>query len=581
MNANEIEQLLKRITLINAVRHGGQAQRGAVLGRLLAERPALKACADKISKDCAAIVDEINSLSAAEQRKIVEANWPEELEEVAKKREEKVLPPLPHVEKYSKIVTRFSPNPDGAIHIGSTRAVILCHDYARIYGGKFILRFEDTDPRLHKPVLEFYDSIREDVLWLGCKWEQEVIQSDRLQIYYDHAKTLLERGHAYVCTCSRDSFKTLALSSRECPCRSLSISEQLTRWEKMLDGSYGEETAIVRVKTDLQHPNPAVRDWPALRIVDPIKYPHPRAGDRYRVWPLYNFACGIDDHLLEVSHIIRGKEHLTNEVRQTYMFKHFGWQYPETLHYGRLKIVGTALSKSKMAKMIADGAVSGFADPRLPTLIALRRRGIVPEALRRLIMEVGPRPVDATLSWDNIYSHNRKIIDRTASRFFYVGNPVQIDVSAVPRDFVSTPPFHPDLPERGNRLLQVKCQDSHTTILVTRKDLELFSPGRLVRLMELFNVRIVSTEQSMIQAEFHSETYDEARRANAPLVHWLPSAGNVTAKLVMPDADVVEGLAERSITAQDVGSIVQLVRVGFGRIDSSDSDSLVLYFGHE
>ncbi len=279
--------------------------------------------------------------------------------------------------------------------------------------------------------------------------------------------------------------------------------------------------------------------------------------------------------------MIRGKEHLTNEVRQKYMFKHFGWQYPETLHYGRLKIIGSVLSKSKMAKMIADGVVNGFADPRLPTLCALRRRGIVPEALRRLIMEIGPRPVDATLSWDNIYSHNRKVIDPIASRFFYVGNPVQIEVSAVPRDFISTPPFHPDLPERGNRLLQVKCQDRRTTVLVAQKDLEVLSSNRIVRLMELFNIKIVSVERSKIHAEFCSEKYEDARKVNAPLIHWLPGNGNTAMRLVMPNAEIVEGVAEDSLATQDVGSIVQLVRVGFGRIDSKTSDSIIVYFAHD
>ncbi|MFH0848750.1 MAG: glutamate--tRNA ligase [archaeon] len=577
---SEAEQLLRKAALINATRFGGRAEVGSVLGKILSERPDLRKTANELSRLCVSIVEEVNRLSSSEQRNIVQTQWPEELVEKEKKREEKILPPLSNVEKYPRVVTRFSPNPDGAIHIGSTRAIILCHDYARMYNGKFILRFEDTDPRLHKPVLEFYDSIREDVRWLDCQWDQEIIQSDRMEIYYHHAKELLSMGGAYVCTCSKQNFKTLTLDSRACGCRDLPTSVQLERWEKMINGTFSEEEAIVRVKTDLNHPNPAVRDWPALRIIDPEKHPHPRVGAKYRVWPLYNFACGIDDRLLEISHIIRGKEHLTNEVRQTYMFTHFGWHYPETIHYGRLKIIGTVLSKSKMVKMIADGVVSDFADPRLATLSALRRRGITPGALRRLVFEIGPRPVDATLSWDNIFSYNRKLIDPTASRFFFVGDPVELEIAGLPGDFVSNLPLHPDHPEYGNRQLNVKRTGSISSVFISKDDSKTLSPGDIVRLMELFNVKISSIEPSKIKGEFHSQSYQDARKLDANLIHWLPQDGNINAKLVLPSANIIEGLGENAISLQKIGSIIQLVRVGFGRIDSKTSDSVVVYFAH-
>ena len=162
----------------------------------------------------------------------------------------------------------------------------------------------------------------------------------------------------------------------------------------MLDGTFKEGEAVVRIKTDLSHPNPAVRDWPALRIINTERHPHPRVGSKYRVWPLYNFACGIDDHLIGVSHIIRGKEHLTNQRRQEYMYKHLGWQYPEAIHYGRLKIKGASLSKSKIVEGIRNGTFRDWDDPRLATFAALRRRGISPEAIRRLIIDVGPKTAD-------------------------------------------------------------------------------------------------------------------------------------------------------------------------------------------
>ena len=355
--------------------------------------------------------------------------------ESKKAEEEKGLPPLPNVEKYERVITRFSPNPDCVLHLGSARAIILCHEYARMYDGLFYLRFEDTDPKGKRPRLEFYEAIREDLLWLGCKWDREFIQSDRLQIYYEHAEKLLEMGKAYVCTCAKEEFRKRILAKKPCPCRDLPAEKQLERWKHMHDGTFKEGEAVVRIKTDLNHPNPAVRDWPALRIIDTEKYPHPRVGSKFRVWPLYNFACGIDDHLLGITHIIRGKEHLTNMERQKYMYAHFGWEYPEAIHYGRLKITGAYLSKSKIVEGIRQGVFSGWDDPRLATLRALRRRGITPEAIKKLIIDVGPKTADVTLSWENLYAYNRKVIDAKADRYFFVEKPIELTVKNVSKPY--------------------------------------------------------------------------------------------------------------------------------------------------
>src|SRR2546425_8775132 len=238
--------------------------------------------------------------------------------------------------------------------------------------------------------------------------------SDRVPIYYEFAEKALGQGIAFVCTCEPDQFKAIIESARACPHRSKSPSENLEQWHRMLSGEMKEGEAVIRVKTETTHPNPAVRDWPAFRIIDPVKYPHPRVGSKYRVWPLFNFAAAIDDHLLGVSHVIRGKEHLTNAPRTEYLYKALGWNIQEYVHYGRLKTTDIKLSKSLMVKEIEEGLVDGYSDPRLPTLAALRRRGYVPSALRKIVYEMGPRPVDATLSWDNVNATNRKEIDKIA-----------------------------------------------------------------------------------------------------------------------------------------------------------------------
>ncbi|HEX9262232.1 MAG TPA: glutamate--tRNA ligase, partial [Candidatus Bathyarchaeia archaeon] len=381
-NDGELRELIRKAALLNAVQHEGKAQAGPIIGKILGEKVELRTEANELIALVNEVLNEVNSLQVGEQRRIVEEKWPETLRK-EKVEEEKKLPLLPNRMRYGQVVTRFSPNPDCVLHLGSARAIILSHEYANLYKGKFILRFEDTDPKVKRPNLEFYDKIRQDLIWLGCKADEEYIQSDRILIYYEYAEKLLRDGNAYVCTCVPDEFRKKTLQNKPCPCRNLPPEKQLERWSRMLNGGYAEGEAVMRVKTDLNHPNPAVRDWPALRIIDTNKYPHPRVGNKYRVWPLYNMAAGLDDHLLGITHIIRGKEHLTNGVRQEFMYKHLGWTYPDAIHYGRLKITGAFLSKSKIIQGVRDNTYTGFDDPRLATFAALRKRGITPEAIRK------------------------------------------------------------------------------------------------------------------------------------------------------------------------------------------------------
>jgi glutamyl-tRNA synthetase len=449
-----------------------------------------------------------------------------------------------------------------------------------MYGGKFYLRFEDTDPRLKRPVLEFYDLIREDLIWLGCKWDEEFIQSERLPIYYEHARKLLEIGGAFVCTCDKEVFRRKILSKQPCPCRNLPVTEQLARWDKMLDGTYEEGDAIVRVKTDVSHPNPAVRDWPALRIIDTTKHPHPRVGSKYHVWPLYNFACGLDDHLNGITHIIRGKEHVTNEARQKYMYMHFGWSYPEAIHYGRLRVVGAALSKSKIMKALADGTVESFSDPRLATLASLRRRGITSEALRRMVIEVGPKPVDVTISWENIYAYNRKIVDPAANRYFFIPNPIIMTVSGLTKDFTSTIALHPNHLDRGYRKLYVKQFGGVAKLAISADDLKLLKEHEVVRLMELFNVKVNFISEKRVEASFLSEPYTEAKKVGAPLIQWLPAGTGIETNVVMPTANVTKGLAEDACRQLSENTIIQFERFGFVKIDKITQNLLIAYYAH-
>jgi len=576
----ELRDLIRKIALINAVQHDGKAQPGPITGKILGEKAEFRTQVRELSILINEVLSEVNSLPFGTQKNIVEENWPEVFRK--EKSEEKRLPPLPNVNRYKQVVTRFSPNPDCVLHLGSARAILLSHEYAHIYKGKFILRFEDTDPKVKRSSLKFYEKIREDLEWLGCKVDEEYIQSDRLPIYYKYAERLIEIGGAYVCTCVPDDFRKKTLQSIPCPCRNLSPSEHLERWQDMLTGAYQEGTAVVRVKTDLSHPNPAVRDWPALRVIDTKKYPHPRVGSKYLVWPLYNMAAGLDDHLLGITHIIRGKEHLTNGVRQEFMYKHLGWEYPQAIHYGRLKITGAFLSKSKIIQGIKEKYFTDFDDPRLATFAALRRRGITPQAIKKLIIDVGPKTADVTLSWENLYAHNRKLLDPQCERYFFVAEPIPLKVKTLPKQFNVNLPLHPQKPEKGTRYHTVTPNgDEQSVVLwITKKDVASMEVGKVVRLMELFNVKIENASDDRAEAVFVSESYDDVRKAKAPLIHWIPVGAEFPCEVVMPDASIIRGFTESACKTLKTDTNIQFERFGFVRVDSV-ADKLSAYFAHK
>jgi glutamyl-tRNA synthetase len=579
-NDTELREFIRKAALLNAVGHDGKAQAGAIVGKVLGEKAELRSRVKELSGVINTVVGEVNSLPLSEQKAIVEKNWPETQRK--HEAEEKKLPPLPNADKYKQIVTRFSPNPDCVLHLGSARAIILSHEYARMYNGKFILRFEDTDPKVKKPALEFYGSIRADLKWLGCQWDEEYIQSDRLPIYYEWTEKLIAEGNAYVCECVPEEFRRKILAKEACPCRDLPAETQLERWHRMLDGGYSEGQAVVRVKTDLQHPNPAVRDWPALRIIDTKKHPHPRVGSKYIVWPLYNLAAGIDDHLMGMTHIIRGKEHYTNMVRQKYMYQHLGWEYPEAIHYGRLKITGAALSKSKIVAGIKEGDFADFDDPRLGTFAALRKRGITPQSIRKVIIDVGVKPNDVTLSWETLNSYNRKILDAASDRYFFVAEPAELKVRGLPKAFHARLPLHPEQPQKGYREYDVppSGEEKAAAFWISHDDAEAMQPGQTIRLMELFNIKIEAKTHNGVAAVYVGESYEDVRKIKVQLIQWIPKGTEYPAQVIQQDASVTEGFAESACKKLKPDAIIQFERFGFVRVNEV-GEKLVAYYAQK
>jgi len=325
--ADSIDYIIRKYCLINATEHQGIAQPKSVLGKILGDQPDMRSQVLMLRSQVERAAEEINRMTPQQQKK--------ELDKmggyVPVRREEKKG--LPELDRKDRFVVRFAPNPDGALHAGNARPAVLCDEYARKYGGKFILRFDDTDPKIKIPEKQFYKWIREDLKWLGIRVNQEIIASKRLKIYYKHAEDLIKKEAAYVCTCG-ERWKTSRNKSQACECRRQDLKANIKKWKKMMSHSYKERQAVLRIKTDMDAKNPAVRDWPAFRIVDKPRHPLQKG----HLWPLYNFASAIDDYLTGVTHIFRGQEHSTNEVKQRYLYQHMGWTYPTVITLGRFSM---------------------------------------------------------------------------------------------------------------------------------------------------------------------------------------------------------------------------------------------------
>ncbi len=559
MSDTNIRDDIYLFALQNAVKHKSVPKAGAILGSVMGAHPELRPQAKEINAMLPEILAEVEAMSVEEREAKLTALSPEMIEKMHEKKERvHELPELP--EAGNGVVMRFAPNPSGPLHLGHARASVLNDYYVKKYGGKFYYRVEDTDPKRVDP--EAYDMVMEDLKWLGIGITDVVYQSDRFQIYYDLARELIKLGGAYMCTCDNDEFREKKLKKQPCPCRDLSVEENLRRFDDMLAGKYQEGEITMRVKTDIAHPDPAVRDFAAMRVLTSVK--HPRRPEIF-VYPLMNFSVAVDDHLLGMTHVIRGKDHIANTRRQEYIYRYFGWKMPHFYHYGRMSIAGLELSTSGMRKGINEGLYTGWDDIHLGTLRALARRGIQPEAVRAAVVDIGMGDTDISFSWENLFAQNKAIIDAEADRYFFVPDAVPVTVANAPA-MEAHAPIYPNHPERGERVLSFTG-----SVLLPRSEIET---GRMLRLKDLFNIRITGEGS----AEYAGDSLAEARAAKAPIVQWLPTDAGVPCSLLTPEG-TSEGYCEAAVLNYDQ-KIVQFERVGFARIDSVKDGHVTAYFTH-
>ena len=557
--ADNVESLIRKYALQNAVFFKGKANPKAIVGKILGECPEYRTKVQEITETINAIVADVNAMDPEAQKKALEEIDPSML--VKEKKERKYeLPDLENVD--GKVVMRIAPGPSGPLHIGHTRVSILNDEYVKRYGGTLICRFEDTNPEKIDP--DAYDMIPEDLDWLGVKVHKTVTQSDRFEIYYDYTRKLIEMGHGYVCTCDADHWRELKEQKKACPCRDLSVEEQLERFDRFMSGGYKEGEAIAVIKTAIDHPNPAIRDFVALRLVD---HPHPLTGNKYIAYPMMNLSVAIDDHLLGMTHVIRGKDHLNNTFRQEYIYDYFGWKKPVFHHYGLVNIPDTVLKTSLIKQSIKAGEYSGWDDVRTGTVRALKRRGIRPEAIRRYWVESGIKPIDIQFSWDNLFAMNRDVIDTDANRYFFVQDPVRYDIEGVD-EIVGKAPLHPDHPERGNREYRI---DGPKTVFISSEDSVTFKDAGKIRLKDLCNIdyatpaKYSGTDVSILKKGFRA-------------VQWV-GRDSTEGRILMPDGTVLNGLVENAIL-NEKNDMVQFERIGFARLENRDPKSFTAVFAH-
>ena len=387
MSLKNLDKKIRAYALKNALSYGGKAQTGAVISSLFHEGLKKEEVKKNIKK-INLIIKQINSLSVEEQKKEFEKLN----KNISKRKIREGLRELPGVKK-SGVVMRFAPSPSGAFHIGHAMTACLSFDYVMKYGGKFIVRIEDTNPDNIYP--KAYKLIEKDSKWLFAGKAKIIIQSSRMEIYYKYVEKLIKNGHAYVCTCSGDKFREHSKKKKDCPCRSFNPKENKERWENIFDSKmFKPGEAVLRFKSNMKHKNPAMRDFPLARINDT---PHPLQKKKYRVWPLMNFCVSVDDIEMKMTHIIRAKEHMDNAKRQKMIFDVLGKKFPWTGFLGRIHFKDLELSSSKITEGIKKGKYSGWGDSKLPTIQALMKK-YKPEAFWKMAEHRGLSEVDKNIS---------------------------------------------------------------------------------------------------------------------------------------------------------------------------------------
>lgn len=555
-----IDATIRKYALQNAVKFNGKANAGAVIGKVLAENPELKKDMKNLGKQIHKIVNKVNSLPKDKQEKEFE-KYSDQIIETPK--EKKDIFTVFDIKEKEEVVTAFPPEPSKYPHIGHAKSIFLNYELAKRNNGKFILRFEDTNPKLAEK--EFYKIHLENYEWLGINPDAVEYASDYVPKFYEFAKEMIKKGYAYVCACAQEEIKKNRFEGKECHCRILMENEHEKRFDEMFRAKEGE--MILRLKGYMQHENTTMRDPALLRIVE---HTHTRQGKKYRVWPTYDFENAVMDGIEGVTHRLRTKEfELRNEL-QNYVQNILGFKQTKIYEFARFNLEGVESSGRIIRELIKKKKLIGWDDPSLTTIAALRRRGFVAEAIKNFVLSTGITKTEATLTWDDLIMHNKRILDAKANRYFFIHDKKEIKVENAPEQTLKLK-LHPDAKERER---EFKVKD---TFYIEQEDFKKFKNGKLYRLMDCLNFK--KNGDKLI---FHSAEHENFKKDGDMIIHWLPKQKELAnVEVFMPDKKLVKGVAEPLVKKLNENRVIQFARFGFCRLDKKEKNKLRFWFTHK
>ncbi len=519
-----------------------------------------------------------------------------------------------------RVVTRFPPEPNGYLHIGHAKSICLNFGIAQEFpGGVCHLRLDDTDPE--KESMEFVEAIKSDVRWLGFDWgEHEYYASDYFEQLYEWAVQLIKSGKAYVCDLSADQMReyrgTLTEPGKPTPGRSRSIEENLDLFERMRAGEFPDGAYVLRAKIDLASPNMNMRDPTIYRIRHVSHY---RAGDKWCVYPLYDFTHGQSDSIERVTHSICTLEFEDHRPLYNWFLDALEIYHPEQTEFARLNLTYTVMSKRKLLELVEGKFVNGWDDPRMPTIVGLRRRGYTPAALRAFCKKIGVTKFDGTTDFALLEHCLRDDLNKTSQRVMAVLQPLKVVITNYPEgqteelDAVN----NPEDESAGTRKVPFSRE-----LYIEREDFmedppkKLFrmAPGREVRLRYAYYItfdEVIKEDATGEIIELRCSYDPETRGGSSPdgrkvkaTLHWVSDEKGLPAEVRLydhlfsvPDPDdveegvdyktnlnpnslevVTEAVVEPFVATLDPGARVQFERLGYFCIDSKDSrpDALVI-----
>ena len=509
--------------------------------------------------------------------------------------------------KHKSVHTRFPPEPNGYLHIGHAKSICLNFGLAKEYNGLCNLRFDDTNPV--KEDVEYVDSIKEDVQWLGFKWEGEPrYASDYFDALYGYAIELIEKGLAYVDELSPDQMReyrgTLTEPGKNSPYRDRSVEENLALFERMKNGEFAEGTLSLRAKIDMASPFMVMRDPVLYRI----KFAsHHQTGDKWCIYPMYDFTHCISDAIERITHSLCTLEFQDNRRLYDWVLENISIErpLPHQYEFSRLNLEGTLTSKRKLLKLVNDGIVDGWNDPRMPTISGLRRRGYTPASLREFCRRIGVTKQDNVVEYSALEACIREDLNENAPRAMAVIDPVRVVIENFEGEETLTAPNHPNRPELGERQLPFTKE-----IYIDRADFREEANKQYKRLVlgkevRLRNAYVIKAER--VEKDANGEittifcTYDPETLGKNPadgrkvkgVIHWVsavhnhpaefrlyerlftvpnPGAADEIESVLNPTSLVVRhGFVEQSLANAEPEKGYQFEREGYFCADNKDS----------